>query len=221
MSEFKRRPSLFDTIFHVKIGPRKVAFEIHKGLLCHQSGYFNGALTGSFREALDGEVLLEDEEPELFQLFNEWIYSGRIPQDLSSPGGPNYSVLLDLYAFGERRSVPELQNSVIDTMLSADHVHDCPSPAVINLARTNIPSTSKLHNFLVDYYVHVINIQDCFGRHNQIRDTYDIDFILDVAGELDRLFSDGQKPLLLAGMWERRCDYHSHNEAHPRQSSCK
>ena len=143
----------------MKVGPTKAAFEIHKGLLCHQSGYFNGALTVSFREALDGEVLLEDEEPEFFQLFNEWIYSGRIPQDLSSPRGPNYSVLLDLYAFGERSSVPELQNSVIDTMLSADYVHEYPSPVVINLAWTNTPGTSKLHNFLVDYYLHVINIQ--------------------------------------------------------------
>lgn len=52
-------------------------FGMHKGLLCRESLYFKAALEGHFKEATEGFVL-DDEDPEVFQRFNTWLYTGKV-----------------------------------------------------------------------------------------------------------------------------------------------
>ena len=69
--------SLLDNIVFVHVGPEKKVFGVHKGLICHYS-YFNAAFGGNFKEAEDGVVILDDEEPETFSHFYSWLYTGRV-----------------------------------------------------------------------------------------------------------------------------------------------
>ena len=62
----------------VFIGHEEKAFVIHKRLVCQVSPYFKAALNGSFEESVDGELRLHEQEPELFNCFVEWVYSGNV-----------------------------------------------------------------------------------------------------------------------------------------------
>ncbi len=92
---------------------------MHKELLCHYCGYFEGALSGNFKETTKGLVTLSGVRPEVFELFVKLLYTLKL--DL----GPHASFddiswedFMQLYIFLDERSVvSKLKNTVIDCMV--------------------------------------------------------------------------------------------------------
>ena len=52
------------SIVIVEIGPEAKKYNVHKALLMHHSQFFKKALTGSWKEAQQGVVRLDDVETE-------------------------------------------------------------------------------------------------------------------------------------------------------------
>ena len=102
------------------VGPDKVLFEIHKGLLCKHSSYFRASLEGGFKEAKEGVVELPEDDPKIFNIFKTWLYSKKIviDRDGTDTDCPSFS-LCQLYVFADARGVPELQNAVINQLADA------------------------------------------------------------------------------------------------------
>lgn len=48
---------------------------MHKNLLCAVSDYFIAALEGNFKEAAEQKVELLDEDPEVIERFQLWLYT--------------------------------------------------------------------------------------------------------------------------------------------------
>jgi hypothetical protein len=46
----------------VEVGQTRKKYLLHRGIVCHHSEYFQKALSGSWKEAQDGVVILEDVE---------------------------------------------------------------------------------------------------------------------------------------------------------------
>lgn len=69
----------FDEIVKVQVGglPTNKTFCVHKGVLRFYSGYFDRALGGSFLEAKNGVIKLNDEDPSTFEMFQYWLYTRR------------------------------------------------------------------------------------------------------------------------------------------------
>lgn len=98
---------------------------ISKHLLCSQSSFFDRALNGSFREAHDNRIILE-EPYELFQIFHTWLLEGKL--DFVKPD-PNASVddlveqrqlaLLEIYVFADRLGISKLND---DALLQLDRI---------------------------------------------------------------------------------------------------
>jgi hypothetical protein len=66
------------TIF---VGPNRQKFVVHKDLLVTQSNYFKGALTSNlFKEAVEGVVTFEEDDPDAFRLLVNWVYRRQIPR---------------------------------------------------------------------------------------------------------------------------------------------
>ncbi|KAG9673264.1 hypothetical protein KCU95_g16838, partial [Aureobasidium melanogenum] len=107
----------FRGIVTVEVGPQKQAFSIHKDVLCFYSDYFRGASEGSFKEAVDGKIWLEKEDPAIFDIFNAFLYNRKL-QDAKGLVGPSLSfrTLVDLWIFGDKFVVPLLQNITIDSL---------------------------------------------------------------------------------------------------------
>jgi len=62
------------------VGPEKKKFVVHKHLLTAQSKYFNGAFNRNFKEASEGSIFLEEDDPEVVDLLVVWLYRGSLPR---------------------------------------------------------------------------------------------------------------------------------------------
>ena len=149
--------SLLDSIVFVHVGPQKKVFGVHKGLICHHSAYFKGALQGEFKEAIDGVVVLADDKPEIFSYFYSWLYTGEIKR---TGGTLRYSLfedLLDLYIFAQKRIIPDLQNGAIDRLVPLRPHPFTGSPSRIYRplfrAWSQLSETTTGRGFTIDYLV--------------------------------------------------------------------
>jgi hypothetical protein len=61
------------------VGPEQQQYHLHKALLTHHSEYFLRAFNGSWKEAEDRIVTLEDVGPVTFGIFVEWLYTQNMP----------------------------------------------------------------------------------------------------------------------------------------------
>lgn len=68
-------------IARVLVGPEKKEFCIHKNLLVAASPFFKEALDGPFAEATSQQVSLPEHDPEIFELFSDWLYAGTLIND--------------------------------------------------------------------------------------------------------------------------------------------
>jgi hypothetical protein len=68
--------ALCEGVVIVEIGAERKKYCIHKALLVHHSKYFNGALRGSWKEAREGLVTLEDVEPAACKSLRSRDYRG-------------------------------------------------------------------------------------------------------------------------------------------------
>ncbi|KAF8852846.1 hypothetical protein BDZ45DRAFT_558213, partial [Acephala macrosclerotiorum] len=59
----------------INVGAEKQPFNVLKSLICHHSPFFKAAFTGSFVEAQEQSMDLEDVEVPIFTLFVDWLYT--------------------------------------------------------------------------------------------------------------------------------------------------
>lgn len=105
---------MFDAIITVKVGPSKKSFHSHKGVLSFYSGYFAAALNGNFAESKCGVVHLPDEDPKIFELLVNWLYTRRLPDPPKS--GDLFTTLSELWILADRREIPMLANAVLNAI---------------------------------------------------------------------------------------------------------
>ena len=192
---------------------------MHKGLLCYQSGYFKAALSEDFKEGQENEIILDDEDLETVESFNEWLYTGKLPPANDKAREVLGYVLCKLYVFGEKRLVPELQNAIIDNL--AFYGSDVLQAKSVRYVWINTAETSSFHSFLVEWYVQKANIKDLFARDSNVRELYPAHFVLEVAASLHRELTSGWP----TSCWEPTeikslCKYHIHDDTHPILLSC-
>ena len=103
----------------VFIGHEEKAFIIHRRLVCQASSYFKAALDGDFEESIKGELHLHEQEPELFNCFLEWVYSGEV--DLPKLRGEQrhdsevWMKFSKLYLLSKYLQCPAFGNCLLDT----------------------------------------------------------------------------------------------------------
>ncbi len=165
-------------------------------------------------------MVLDDEDPLLFQVFIEWLYTGNLLFHCEDPhvderNSTKWSAMLNLYVFAEKRIIPMLQNDLVDAMWTfaqeMDYYPDIETiPAWAQTART-----SPLHTFLVDLYVYHANLEELFGDDNDMAISFHVDFVMRIARESNGLaFSDGNLSENF-NMWNNRCKYHVHELSEP------
>ncbi|KAF6229641.1 hypothetical protein HO173_011496 [Letharia columbiana] len=111
--------SLFKEYVHVDVGPYKVRFGVHKGLISKYSKYFNAAFNGSFSEAVNGVVVLPKESSRNFEIMHTWLYTNELTQTVGGKDaacGPDQ--LADAFIFGDKYDMPLLRNKAIDVIAS-------------------------------------------------------------------------------------------------------
>lgn len=221
-----KRPSsssLFDTIVNVFVGPDHVQFGIHKALLCQRSSYFKGALTGRFKEAREGTVTLEDEDPEVFSRFNTWLYTGsciRDDDDATLAMAPAFQ----LWLFAEKRMIADLQNAIIDQLITNRSTFDPKDGRVVQEISTedeeacisawqNTTDESRLRSFIVDFFSFHLDLERIFHKERAAR--YPLALITSIAIRAQKAGIDFSNDFF-GDLRYYRCDsYHVHDDDDP------
>lgn len=143
-------PRFADSIILVLVGPEKALFKISKQLVCNYSQYFRAALSKSFKEGHNGILRLEDEDPETFEAFAEWLYCGAVlrPDTIAKPDRWNW--YLNLYILADRLCAHGLQNQVMDNLIAMAKLNPLSFTATWK-AWDRTPPRCKLREFLLDF----------------------------------------------------------------------
>lgn len=71
------------SIVTLKVGPELKKFRVHKALLLKHSEYFRKALRGSWTEAKEGVVKIDDIEPAVGMLLSRSLFHGNPAMGIS------------------------------------------------------------------------------------------------------------------------------------------
>jgi hypothetical protein len=65
----------------IRIGKGELAqiHRVHKKLLSERSAFFDAAINSGFRETVENEIVLESKNPQVFEFFLTWLYTGSLP----------------------------------------------------------------------------------------------------------------------------------------------
>lgn len=88
-------------------------FLLHSELLAYESDRLAKDVKGGFGEQSDKRILLDEEDPELFGYFVEYLYRSEWLASEKTSRNSDYIVLARLYALGERLQAHKLQFAVL------------------------------------------------------------------------------------------------------------
>ena len=107
------------------VGPERIRYGIHEGVLRQNSAWFKDALRKISAEIrcqrelseTPRGITLADEDPVIFRRFNEWVYTAKLCTATETPKDIPWNTIFDIYTFAERRGMPKLQNACINVII--------------------------------------------------------------------------------------------------------
>ncbi|KAL9119000.1 MAG: hypothetical protein Q9187_004446 [Circinaria calcarea] len=94
-------------------------FTVHKLPLCRSSTLFRTAFTGLFKEATGQEISMLDDDSKLFDMFLEWVDSGRINEIKGRWRDCRWSLCVRLMAFSEKIGGHSFRRYLMDSIIKA------------------------------------------------------------------------------------------------------
>lgn len=150
-SSFARQPCTT-----ILVGPDRIAYHLHKDIVCRHSPYLSTALKESWNENAT-EVHLNDFAPEDFDLVVYWMYKDKIPDhllvEINADESPDQLPseepseidmrLVDMYKVADMLMMSDLQNTIIDTVFSWMEKSECcwPWSSLIHLLERELWQT--------------------------------------------------------------------------------
>ena len=195
-------------------------FDIHEDLLKRHSGFFEKALSGTWKESSERTIELEEEDPEDFEIFYHFLYTGTIfstqDDDKSTEKSAKPWVdkidtevtrLANLWFLGDKLFSISFRDGVVDAMIAKMTRDHC----VLVMHEEIYPDSareSKIRKLLVDIAV--------WGWKDGIiggcpRGEDWAEFFFDVAVALDKVKRNGRQGVA-PYLKEDTCIYHEHGE---------
>jgi hypothetical protein len=147
----------------VLVGKDQERYVVHEHLLAHYSKFFCAALTGSFKEAVDKVIKLEDTEPEVFEFFIHWLYYQRFPNDstvdntdvVSRWKHEEVEQCIYLHIFGDKFDIGKLRLDTINEVIRLVPILRAsafPRGDAVEAAFTILPEDSPMRQLIIDYH---------------------------------------------------------------------
>ena len=145
---------------NIYVGPERKVFQIHKGLLCAYSSFFNAALHGHFSESKSESIEMPEDDVEVVSYFRTWIYVRRLstvmPLHHHTNIDPKYHLrILKMSKFADQIDCPALALDALvtfqDTILleSSDESFGVIHPEVTTFAWKALPDHSVVRALIV------------------------------------------------------------------------
>ena len=194
----------------------------HRNLLISISSFFATGLTSSFKEASTGVFELEEEDPDIFSVFEQWVYKDRLfikkPASSSSASEDTeddckeWECLPLLYTLGERLDAPKFKDAVISAIIEKVNESKVVPDNWAAYVYQNTVSTCALRRLIVDF--HVFAHQGRLLKKGACPDAeeLEVEFLQDA---MERI-SDAGSSVFAADAgempWSDTCVYHEHGE---------
>ncbi|KAF2086010.1 hypothetical protein K490DRAFT_45462, partial [Saccharata proteae CBS 121410] len=154
----------------LKIGRKEKPFNVHKGLLCHYSKYFNAAFNGGFKEANEDTISLREVTVKVFGIVFDWLYTQQIlglpcstireqcsTTNKRSECHANLEVIpiLEVYVFGDCYDMPGLRAAatyLYHHIYLVHHPHSWPNFDAVVTAWKNLPESALIRRMILDLY---------------------------------------------------------------------
>jgi len=128
----------------IYVGAEKQQYSIHKKLICSVSPFFDRAFNGPFVEATPSSIHLDEDSPEIFSSFFEYLYTDHFINR------GNVQQLIDLYIFADKCQVEKLKNVTMDKIQDTlrHHKEAIPIDAMLHIFENTFDSsTAPLRSF--------------------------------------------------------------------------
>ncbi|KAI1959819.1 hypothetical protein LOZ58_004184 [Ophidiomyces ophidiicola] len=150
-------------VITITVGESEAQFQAHKDLLCQKSPFFNGALMRDFKEAGENAISLPEDDPDTFERFLQWLYSGiyelsglKTDEEVDE----RYFQLAQLYTLADKLEVPRLKHDIINELFMMKTDPDKPPQVdVIAYIYENTRERSPLRKLMVAWLVWHIDFQ--------------------------------------------------------------
>lgn len=184
---------------------------MHKERLCYYSSYFNAALTGEFKESAAGVVELPDQDVEIVEVVESWLYTRKLRQDHTKAlDERDLSHLIGAYVFGERFDMPLLRNAVVNAIVAHKSVvTGLAKPTDIQYLYDHSPLGSHLRRLLVAVFAFNV-ATDWFESH---LDDFPKEFVFELTLFNMKRLDSNRPEEEVAPFVEDICQFHEHSDA--------
>ena len=198
----------FDETVEVVVGEEARSFVLHKPLLISVSRFFKRTFEGGFKEATENKLTLPEEQIDIFQRFQLWLYTGSPLAKEEFPSEVPWGILLSLYIFAECYDIPHLCNATMDALNGKLQASKELPVGDLHEVYANTRLASPLRKFFVETFARKVKplIQDVnFTKSPE--DTYPFQFLIDLVFEYEHLKG---RPHSILDVEDLVCRYHVH-----------
>lgn len=202
----------------VVVGGAKTTLYLAPDALRTTSNFFRSALKKEWMEGEENTIKLPEEDPFIFRLYAEWLYTGNIfCKSEATTITRDHETLIDLYIIGEKMLDTVFQDQVIDAILALSKETNL-ELALHEVSRIydSTPPGSPMRALVCDKYL-ISGVNTNTERMAEIGESANREFLFDLlTASLDRcrltlgMFSDiarrGKPP---------GCAYHHHAKDEP------
>lgn len=218
----------FSGTFEVIVGKgaQSRLFVLHKTIMLSRSPFFEVATSARWRTASSGPVALPDEHADIFELYLQFAYEGRVAYIHEEPGTWDdakteeaFTHMVTIYILADKLGDILTANLIIDELISiVEATKLLPSPRVEKLVYKRTSASSPLRRLLVLYLVHEVDLQTYLTMERVANMPSELvrDIMLEF-GQLGKTESFALVDSVFHQLVRDRpkCYFHQHNERHP------
>lgn len=191
------------------VGKEEQKFAVHKEILRAHSPFFRSAVQQNWKEGQEGIIRLPDDDPEVLELYEEWLYEGKIfSQDEQQVEDSDESdLLIKAFVFGEKIQDGRFRDAAIDCLIACLNSKDenrykwFPTEQGIDMVYEGTPPGSPLRRLMVDMHVY-------YGEESWFDGETNTEFLVELARDL---LNVRQELDLNEPACGTSCSYHHHS----------
>ncbi|KAF5876314.1 putative btb poz domain containing protein [Botrytis fragariae] len=105
---------LGNELVQIIVGPELKEFFAHKTLIRSTCDFFDKAFNGRFKEGIENKMLLPEDDPEVFEIFVNWMYSEHLRGGSKEP-----MLIINIWIFAQKCQAITLKNCAMNALQDA------------------------------------------------------------------------------------------------------
>lgn len=183
----------FSDTFVVYVGAERNQHLVHEAFAL-TSGFFAAAISGKWEEVNTNGVALPDQEPNLFKVYLEWLYTKAFTTDNDdSRTPPNVLLRLSkLYILGQYLLDFSFRNSVVDRVYE-EHRHLLPELEEIEDVWRATPEGTSMRRIIAAMWAMSVREKDIAHFVNSLQPDIFTDLVRQLAARSSRKLLDSRE----------------------------